>query len=104
LRKYFTLLLGIGRSGTFFVADIILTALRNGKGDELPMIDDLVLHMRKYRMYCVQTTLQFRFCWQACVNWIKRYDSIKNGKESNGEALTSTGKVVDEDAVLLENR
>jgi protein tyrosine phosphatase len=45
---------GIGRTGTFTVVDILLTALRNGNTDDLPMIDDLVLKMRTSRMYLVQ--------------------------------------------------
>jgi protein tyrosine phosphatase len=54
---------GIGRSGTFVVSDILLTALRTGKTENLPLIDELVLHMRKFRMWLIQTPGQLRFCW-----------------------------------------
>lgn len=75
---------GIGRSGTFVVADVMLTALRSGKTEDLPMIDDLILQMRRSRMYLVQTPAQLRFCWKAVVDWIRRAElEVKPATESD---------------------
>lgn len=68
---------GIGRTGTFTVVDVIVTALLQKTTKNLPLIDDLILSMRRNRMQLVQTPAQLRFCWKAVVEFIRKEEAVK---------------------------
>lgn len=58
---------GIGRSGTFIIADVVLCMART---TDLAKIDivKLVTELRHFRMGLIQTDDQLRFCWKAIVD------------------------------------
>ncbi|CAD5206702.1 unnamed protein product [Bursaphelenchus okinawaensis] len=73
---------GVGRTGTFTVVDVLISAIRAKVDEALPSIDDLVLYLRKYRMSLVQTPAQLRFSWKAIVEYIKSKAAMIDNEES----------------------
>lgn len=67
---------GIGRTGTFTVVDVIVTAILQKTTKALPLIDELILFLRQHRMQLVQTPAQLRFCWNAVVEFIKKEKAL----------------------------
>ncbi|KAI6202881.1 hypothetical protein M3Y94_00491800 [Aphelenchoides besseyi] len=69
---------GIGRTGTFAICDIFLSALRQNKTENFPQVTELVLELRKSRMWLIQTPPQLRFGWQAICEWLRRFGCVRN--------------------------
>ncbi|CAD5209758.1 unnamed protein product [Bursaphelenchus xylophilus] len=78
---------GIGRTGTFTVVDVLVTAIRAQLEEPLPSIDDLIVFLRQYRMSLVQTPAQLRFSWKAVVEYIKSkvVQNVEDRSVDNGE-------------------
>ncbi|VDN03615.1 unnamed protein product [Thelazia callipaeda] len=61
---------GIGRSGTFVVADSVLSMVEQNV-EKIDVID-MIVEMRKSRMGLIQTPQQLQFCWKTIVDAIKQ--------------------------------
>ncbi|CAG9538764.1 unnamed protein product [Cercopithifilaria johnstoni] len=69
---------GIGRSGTFVVADSVLSMVeQNVKKID---ITNLVVEMRRSRMGLIQTPQQLQFCWKTIADALRQGVVIKNVK------------------------
>ncbi|KAG8567436.1 hypothetical protein GDO81_013623 [Engystomops pustulosus] len=62
---------GIGRSGTFCLADTCLLLMDRRKDPSLVDIKQVLLEMRKYRMGLIQTADQLRFSYLAVIEGAK---------------------------------
>ncbi|EGD76708.1 tyrosine phosphatase [Salpingoeca rosetta] len=60
---------GIGRTGTLLVIDYAMSALQNG---EVIDINKIVAELREDRMALVQHVNQYKFCYQATIEFAKR--------------------------------
>jgi protein tyrosine phosphatase len=49
---------GIGRTGTYVATDIMFDALKNGTDEVIPPFEDLLLQMRKSRMWLIQVCIK----------------------------------------------
>uniref|UniRef100_A0A915PLY7 protein-tyrosine-phosphatase n=1 Tax=Setaria digitata TaxID=48799 RepID=A0A915PLY7_9BILA len=74
---------GIGRSGTFVVADSVLSMVEQN----MKKIDvtNLVVQMRKSRMGLIQTPQQLQFCWKTIVDALRQGVITKNMKLDDGK-------------------
>lgn len=93
---------GVGRTGTFIVIDHVISAIaRQQKVD----IIDIVKRCREDRMAIVQHTIQYKFAYQACINYaesvLEKNDgeifalaSPKVGADSIYEATTGLVTVI----------
>ncbi|KAK3085951.1 hypothetical protein FSP39_011214 [Pinctada imbricata] len=86
---------GIGRSGTFCLADSALILIEKSKSIDSVDVRSMLLDMRKYRMGLIQTPDQLRFSFQAIIEGGKRilakdsdtmdvlssYSELKNHKD-----------------------
>ncbi|MCP9260877.1 Tyrosine-protein phosphatase non-receptor type 1 [Dirofilaria immitis] len=69
---------GIGRSGTFVVADSVLSMIEQ----DVKTIDvrNLIVEMRKSRMGLIQTPQQLQFCWKTITDVLRQGIVTKNLK------------------------
>jgi len=62
---------GIGRTGTFIVIDHVIEALMKRPPDQVD-INEIVYQIREDRMGMIQHTSQYKFAYQACVDFAIR--------------------------------
>ena len=69
---------GVGRTGTFIVIDHVMDAIKQGNKVDLV---ELIHHIREDRMTMVQHTVQYKFAYQACINYAQSHISTEDGGE-----------------------
>ena len=66
---------GVGRTGTFVLADVILKIIAEKKTLHID-VESLLTKLREERMWLVQTPEQLRFCFQTILEGIKEIDNL----------------------------
>ena len=64
---------GVGRTGTFILADVILEIAKERKSLNVD-VKGVLENLREQRMWLVQTPEQIRFCFMAIVEGVKKLD------------------------------
>eukprot|EP00039_Didymoeca_costata_P000943 m.48238 g.48238 ORF g.48238 m.48238 type:complete len:874 (-) comp10559_c0_seq1:46-2667(-) len=68
---------GVGRTGTFIVIDHVMKAIQNQ--DQVDIIE-LISQLREDRMLLIQHTSQYKFAYQACIQYARKHVAdIKGG-------------------------
>ena len=69
---------GVGRTGTFIVIDHVMQAIKHRQEVD---ICELVSQLREDRMTLVQHTVQYKFAYQACINYAQSCVSETKGAD-----------------------
>jgi len=87
---------GVGRTGTFIVIDHVMERIKSRSKVDLNV---LVSELREDRMALVQHSSQYKFAYQACINYAKKH--VMMGEEIY--ALASTLISDPQDAIKRQN-